>query len=442
MAFFSKIFGGDEKTATENISAAPAKRFGRFSDCNKSKEQLDYWSKSTAAFKEKNYLETWKCFFEYIGDPALQNVKYTVDMDKVHFEIIQGSKVVRGTADNNNVSAKVELVKFDKPSIPVMRKMLAINYNLRYSSISIHDDLLCIKFSSASVNANPSKLYYALKEMGTTADKQDDLLSQEFSSIHMVDSQHIEHFPDNEKEILYKYFCYWIDDTLKKISALDEDKMQGAISFYMLDLALKLDYLLVPEGKVTEAVERIMNTYFNTQGSSFERNNILRPEFEKLRSLPKEQVTGSFYKTKSTFGVPTAIDYKTVADFIYDESGKTDWYIKENMPDVVNAIYEYMTCYSLFYWGMFKPLQELFELYMHISNNAFYKEMGFPQDYVNASNGLPITDNIIKAIRDIEARNKADYPNFTFNVANLTFADLADFSFTYFKEFDFLNFSK
>ncbi len=442
MAFFSKIFGNDEKTVTENNPVRATKRFGRFSDCNKSKEQLDYWSRSTAAFKDKNYPEAWKCFFEYIGDRASQNVKYTIDGDKINFEIIQGSKVVRGTADNHAVSAKVDLVKFDKPSVPVMRKMLVINYNLRYSSICIQNNLLTIKFSSAAVNANPSKLYYALKEIGTTADKQDDLLSQEFSSVHMVDSQHIEHFPENEKEILYKYFCFWIDDTLKKISTLDEDKMAGAISFYLLDLALKLDYLLVPEGKVTEALERIMQTYFNTQAGSFERNNIIRPEFEKLRNLPKEQVTGSFYKTKATFGVPTAIDYKTVADFIYDESGKTDWYAKENMPDVVNAIYEYMTGYSLFYWGMFKPLQELFELYMHISNNAFYKEMGFPQEFINPANGLPIRDNIVKAIRDIESCNKADYPQFTLAVENLRFETLADFSFTFFKEFDFLNFSK
>jgi hypothetical protein len=258
----------------------------------------------------------------------------------------------------------------------------------------------------------------------------------------MIDSQHIVHLPDHEKEILYKYFCLWIDETLKKISALDEDKMQGAISFYMLDLALKLDYLLVPEGKVTEVLERIMQTYFNTQASSFERNNIIKPEFEKLRNLPKEQVTGSFYKTKSTFGVPIAIDFKTVADFIYDESGKTDWYVKENMHDVANAIYEYMTAYCLFYWGMFKPLQELMELYMHISNNAFYKELGFSQDYINPANGLPNKDNIINTIKGIESRNKSEYPQFTYNVNNLNFASLSEFSFTFFKEIDVLNFSK
>ena len=441
MAFFSKIFGSDEKITTDGNPAKTIKRFGRYSDCNKSKEQLESWNKTTAAFKEKNYPETWKTFFEYIGDPRIQNVKFNQTFDKTEFEIIQGSKIVRGMADNNKVFASVDLVKFDKPSVPVMRKMLALNYNLRYSSICIHDDKLSIKFSSPSVTANPTKLYWGLKEIATTADKQDDLLSQEFSSVHMIDDQHIEHFPETEKEILYKYFCLWIDDTLKKISALDEDKMAGAISFYMLNLALKLDYLLVPEGRVTEALERIMHTYFNTQSSSFERNNIIRPEFEKLRNLPKDQVIGSFYRTKSTFGVPKAIDYKTVADFVFDESKKTDWYYNEKMFDVVHAIYEYMTGYSLFYWGMFAPMQELFEFYMHLSNNEFYKELGFSQSYIN-SEGVLNKDAIIKEIRDIVSRGKSEYPHLAFAIENLNFNNLSDFSFSFFKEFDFFNFSK
>lgn len=441
MALFGKIFGGNDKTPPNTDSVKPTKRFGRFSDCNKSKEQLDSWAKTTAAFKEKNYPETWKTFFDYICEPALQNVKYSQSFDKTEFEIIQGSKIVRGTADNRNVMASVDLVKFDKPSVPVMRKMLALNYNLRYSSICIHENRLAIKFSSPAENASPTKLYWGLKEIATTADKQDDLLAQEFSSIHMVDDQHIEHLPENEKEVLYKYFCIWIDDTFKKISALDEDKMAGAISFYMLDLALKLDYLLVPEGRVTEALERIMHIYFNTNGSSFERNNIIRPEFEKLRNLPKEEVTGSFYKTKATFGVPKAIDYKTVADFIFDESKKTDWYYKEKMFDVVTAIYEYMTGYSLFYWGMYAPIQELFEFYMHLLNNEFYKELGYSQNFIDG-NGVLNKEAITKEIRDIISRGKGEYPNLNFATEKLNFNNLADFSFTFFQEFDFFNFSK
>ena len=40
-----------------------------------------------------------------------------------------------------------------------------------------------MRFDSDIETANPSKLYYGLKELATKADKQDDLLVQDFTRL-------------------------------------------------------------------------------------------------------------------------------------------------------------------------------------------------------------------------------------------------------------------
>ena len=50
---------------------------------------------------------------------------------------------------------------------------------------------VCMRFDSEIKTANPNKLYYGLKELATKADKQDDLLVEEFSLLEALDTEHI-----------------------------------------------------------------------------------------------------------------------------------------------------------------------------------------------------------------------------------------------------------
>ena len=70
-----------------------------------------------------------------------------------------------------------------QPSVPVMRRLLEMNFTLYYSRFALDNERLCMRFESDIETANPSKLYYGLKELATKADKQDDLLVQDFSSL-------------------------------------------------------------------------------------------------------------------------------------------------------------------------------------------------------------------------------------------------------------------
>ena len=102
------------------------------------------------------------------------------EMARRRFEIYQGSKIVRGTFNNEQVKAEVTLARMPQPSVPVMRRLLEMNFNLYYSRFALDNDRLNMRFDSNIESANPSKLYYGFKELATKADKQDDLLVQDF----------------------------------------------------------------------------------------------------------------------------------------------------------------------------------------------------------------------------------------------------------------------
>jgi len=167
-----KLFGwGKKKEEPE-----PSVSFGRYSDNNKHNEKVNRWTDADALFKEKKYFESISAFFEYLKDDAAQNVLHERNGNEGRFELFQGSKIVRGTYNNEQLIAEATLAKMPQPSVPVMRRLLEMNFNLYYSRYALDNDRLCMRFDSDIRAANPNKLYYGLKELAIKADKLDDLL--------------------------------------------------------------------------------------------------------------------------------------------------------------------------------------------------------------------------------------------------------------------------
>jgi hypothetical protein len=435
MSFFKNIFGsGDE-------NKLPSIKFGRYTDANKTKEQLESWDKSVKLFGEKKYLDAYEEFFHYIKDPALNNVSFSRQPEDISFEIIQGSKVIRGKANNNQVVAETHIVEFEKTSIAWMRKLMDLNFALKYSRFAIKDNRVCMKFSTNVMDGSPTKLYWSLRELATRSDKQDDLLSSEFGSLKSVDTIHTEEISAEEKEIKYKYLMLWIKKALEQAAPFDADKFSGAISYIFLSLTYRIDYLLAPEGTLMNDLEKIQNIYFAKDNSNYiQRNQQIKIEFEKILQQPKENVIKGFYKVKSTFAIMTASDFKTVADFVYNESANTNWYRDNKYPEIVACIYEYISSYSLFNYGMQQPLIEFFNLIMQVLNHDFYTELGVNDKLV--SNGKPDRSNIEDQIRSIINRGKKTYPNLDFKLDMLKYDSINLFGETFMKEIDYLNFTK
>ena len=236
-------FFGKRKRKTE---PEPAIFFGRYSDNNKPVEKVNRWTDADNLFKEKKYTQSFDAFFEYLRDDSLDNVVHERNESNGRFQFYQGSKIVRGNYDNQHLHAEVTLAKMPTPNIPVMRRLLEMNFNLYYSRYALDGERLCMRFDSDIETANPNKLYYGLKELSTKGDKQDDLLVQDFSSLQTIDTEHIIEIPPVEKEIKFRWLQKWVDDTISYVKTLDADKFSGGIAYLLLALAYRIDYLITP----------------------------------------------------------------------------------------------------------------------------------------------------------------------------------------------------
>ena len=209
---------------------------------------MNRWTDADTLYKEKKYVESFDAFFSYLRDDATGNVVYERNGAEGRFEIFQGSKIVRGRFNQDLLEAEVTLARMPQPSVPVMRRLLEMNFNLYYSRFALDKERLCMLFDSDIETSSPSKLYYGLKELATKADKHDDLLVQDFASLESIDNDHIVSLPQKEKEIKYSYLQSWIRKTLDTIATLDADKFSGGIAYLLLSLIYRIDYLVAPEG--------------------------------------------------------------------------------------------------------------------------------------------------------------------------------------------------
>ncbi|MEZ4950996.1 MAG: hypothetical protein R2784_16670 [Saprospiraceae bacterium] len=164
--------------------------------------------------------------------------------------------------------------------IGFMRRLIEQNFELKYSRFALDEDNdITVIFDTYTLDGSPYKLYYALKELSVNADKMDDLLIEEFETLHPVHSHHIEEVPIEVKKAKYDFICKQIKSVMHEIDHgnLKEEQYPGAIAYLLLDLVYKLDYLITPEGYMMELLERVHRQYFENDGSSVPlKNQVMR----------------------------------------------------------------------------------------------------------------------------------------------------------------------
>ena len=431
-----KLFGrSKKKTETE-----PSIYFGRYSDNNKPIEKVNRWTDAENLFKEKKYSESLDAFFDYLRDDALDNVVHERNERSGRFQFYQGSKIVRGDYDDNHLHAEVTLAKMPSPNVPVMRRLLEMNFNLYYSRYALEEERLCMRFDSDVGTASPSKLYYGLKELSTKADKQDDLLVRDFSSLQILDTDHIIEIPKEEKEIKFEWMQKWIGDTISYIKTLDSDKFSGGIAYLLLALAYRIDYLIVPEGNILHDLEKIVELYFKKdERQTTEKNRDIIEGFEKLKNKPKEEVSDALYRSKHTFAIVTPQNYKTIADAIYNANQNIGWYRDNNYPSIAAQIAEYGIAYCQYSYSLPRPVTELFHLFEMVNYGEYFRALGFTANFYNPETKQFDAEKIGERIKQILNTWKPKYPNLKIKLENIKYDNMVSFNVSFTTEIEFLN---
>jgi len=433
-----KIFSWSKKKPDEE--AEPGITFGRYSDNNKSMAKVEKWNAADALFKEKKYYESITAFFDYLSDDDLENVSHSQQGTKGSFQFYQGSKIIRGHYNEELFEAEAFLAAMPEPSVPVMRRLLEMNFTLYYTRYALEGEKLSMLFDSDLETANPSKLYYGLKELATKTDKQDDLLVQDFTSLKPLDTEHIIQIPDEEKEIKFRYFKKWIKETLDLITGVDIDKYSGGIAYLLLALAYRIDYLIVPEGKLLLALEKIVEIYFRKDDRPVtEKNQDMMDCFQKLLEREKQDFFPYLFRSKHSFSIVTPQNFKTIADAIYNANQNVAWYKENKLPEIAARISEYGLSYCQFSYSLPRPITEYFHLFMMINYGDYFKELGFKDEYYNKATNEYNKEAIFRKIEEIEGRWKEKYPEIKLKTDKIKFDNLVAFSQSFTTEIEYLN---
>jgi hypothetical protein len=433
---FDKLFGWVRKKEED-----PPVPLGRYSDNNKSVQKVQRWTDADELFKEKEYLKSIEAFFDYLCDEEQQNVQVNRQNGSFDFTLYQGSKIVRGKIENERIIAETAVAKMPEPSIPVMRRLLEMDFHLYYSRYALKDNVILMLFDSDVVAATPNKLYYGLKELATKADKQDDLLISEFKFLQPVDTEHIVPLSDQEKELKLNFLLKWIKETLDYTDQLDAEKFSGGISYLLLTLVFRIDYLISPEGKILSELEKIASSYYSKDDkSSPERNPVMIEGFKKLLNKPKEEIFAQFFRSKYTFAIVVPHNMKAVSEAIQTALQNMVWYRDNNYPDIANKVMEYGFAFSQYSYSLPKPLSDLFRLFMQINYGEFFKALGFQTVYYDEGKNQFNEDAIDDKIDSIIYYWKSKYQVLAFKTKKLKFDTLVNFNQSFLQEVSELNF--
>lgn len=434
-----KIFGRSKKKEEEE-GVDPAITFGRYSDNNKSPQKVEQWNAAEALFKEKKHHQSIAAFFDYLRDETTENVIHEQNGNAGTFTIYQGSKVVHGSYNETTLDARVALAAMPQPSVPVMRRLLEMNFTLYYTRYALKDDKLWMMFDSGIATANPSKLYYGLKELATKADKQDDLLVQDFTSLLPVETEHVVPIPDKEKETKHKYMQQWIRDTLSLLETVDADKFSGGIAYLLLALAYRIDFLIVPEGRLMLNIEKIVDIYFKKDDRSVtEKNQDMIEEFTKLLAKTKEDIFPHLFRSRYTFSIVMPQTQKTITDAIYNANQNIAWYKDNKHEEIAARISEYGFAYCQYSYSLPKPLTEFFQLFMMVNYPDYFSELGFTAVYYNPITKTFNQESILRRIEEIQDAWKIKYPGMKMRPEKLKFDSVLNFNQTFTGEIEFLN---
>jgi hypothetical protein len=432
MSFWDKIFG----SKTEQNKAIPRIRFGRYSDSYKGKPQYDAWETSLDLFEENKYLESYKSFFTYLRDDKEDNVRWLEEEGGIRFEILQGSKRVSGFADARQVKAEARIAHAQELSVAFMRRLVESNYSLEHSRYALDDENnLVIKFDTFTLDGSPYKLYYAFKEVAINADKQDDLLLDEFNALLTpVEMGSKSDISLAEKEVKYNFIKTQIQSVLDEIEkgTLDAEKYPGGISYLLLGAAYKVDFLTAPEGFTMETIERIHRTYFNTEEKTMMQKNIfIRKELEKINTRSKELIFNELYSTTSSFGIVAPKGHDSLASSIEGELPNMDWYEENKHENVALAVTAYIVGNALFNYALPKPVKDLLELYYRVIEPQYFTDLGFLPAYYDSEKKVFNQKEIKNAVRQIVDVSKDKFPNLSPDLVHLDFSSPCRFARTY-----------
>lgn len=428
MSFFSKIFNRNGNLKDPDI------QFGRYTDSYKEEEKYKNWDKAIEYFDNEKYILSYKEFLQFLTHGEQKNVSYTLLPGKIVFKIFQGSKIINGEANFTQFKAEARIVRYEAPNIELMEQLLEENFNLKYTKYAINsENCICLVFDTFVEDGSPHKIYQALKELATEADRKDDVLMAKFDDVFPVDYDHIRKIDESEKKLKFKYFKNWIKSVVTEVESNNLDKLQypGGLSYFLLNLLYKIDYLLKPEGTIMECIKDCHDLYFKDNITNVHnKNEIIYARIKELDEMSYETFRKELYEVNSTFGTSMPEGHQRLADIIDAQMNDFDWYAEQGYEAYALAICGYLAGFSLYSYSLPAPSKDLLQLYYRIVESGFFVELGYQQQFLR--NGNLDKKTILIALKNIVTIHQNEFPNLSIPWKTLDFSKPCQFYKSFF----------
>jgi hypothetical protein len=255
-----------------------------------------------------------------------------------------------------------------------------------------------------------------------------------------MDSEHVKDLPLQEKEVKYTWLQKWLKETLDTIAALDGDKFSGGISYMLLSLIYRIDYLISPEGKLLHELETAAAIYFKKdERPVVEKNRDMIEAFGKIQAKTKDEIFSYLFRSKYTFAIVAPQNHKAIVDSIHAASQNMIWYRDNAYPFIANQVTEYGISYCQYSYSLPRIITDFFHLYMRINYGDYFLALGYKESFYDPFKNAFNTEAIAEKIRAIQQNWKSKYPNANFRVQQLRFDNLVNFNQSFIAELEYLN---
>lgn len=343
-----------------------------------------YWESSLGSFEQGSYLDGVQHLLQFLSAPNEDNVRWNRDEKGIRFSIRQGSKEIFGEADARRIRIEGPVAQVQEGAVGLWRKMLELNYQLNYGRYALDEhNHICLRFDSFCLDCSPYKLFAALKEVALNADKEDDLMIEDFPGLSPVNNQHIRELSEREKKaklILLRTRIRECLDSMKDPS-LNASVHTGGIAYILLDTIYRLDYLTRPEGRTMVTFEEIQKSFFS--GEAQATTDKIRASIrllEKLNDRSDEDFLKELYFVPRTFSVLDKASLDVIRGLWIAESGHIDWYIENKIYRIARAIVGYALGYSIFNYILPPVIMELIHFYYRIEEGEYFTALGFHEN--------------------------------------------------------------
>lgn len=410
----------------------------------RTKDRTNVWEEALKAYDDKRYIEAYIGVLNYLKNPYAENIVYQTFGNNENrgftFELLQGSKKLTGRITPESLTITTEVVSVKKMSVGFMRRLMEINYNLNYSRYALDDaNNILLKFHSSTLDGSPYKFFNALREIALHADKQDDLLVDEFSAfLEMKNIGSRSELSEHERQIKYVFLHKQLKNALAELEEgkLDIEKYPTAALHILLSVAYKLDYLTRPEGLTMEVIERVHRIGGEEDGkTAFQKLQVIRKDFQKLLERSEDRLHNEFYDTISTFSRIKDVEHETLSQMIETWEQDLDFFLKEDYEAAALGLVGFIVGNGLFASVLPKPDRQLLDLYYRITECEFFHSLGVPTPQYGAywdENASALNEKAIKsAIRGILEVHHAEFPDYRPNYKLLNFDTLPEFAKSY-----------